>query len=374
MRATLNGMQSTFRLGRFAGIDIGVNWSWLVIFGLIVWTLSQSVFPNQNPGHSDNTYLLMGAIAAIAFFASLLGHELGHAIQARREGMQIEGITLWLFGGVAKFRGLFPSAGAEFRIAIAGPLVSLVLGGLFLLIARASLPSTVDGVIWWLGFINLLLLAFNLLPALPLDGGRILRSALWHFKGNFAPATRLAAGIGRGFGYLLIAGGIALAFVEGIFSGVWLAFIGLFLLQAAHAEASQARTRGVLTDRRVGALMTPNPVSVDVDTTIGAFMEHVAWPRLHATYPVVDGSRVVGLLVRRCAQEIPRSEWDTRSVSVCTIPLERVPQFSEEDPAERVLATLTATRTGRGVVLDGERLVGVISLSDLARAVEPRQA
>ena len=121
MRATLNGMQSTFRLGRFAGIDIGVNWSWLVIFGLIVWTLSQSVFPNQNPGHSDTTYLLMGAIAAIAFFASLLGHELGHAIQARREGMQIEGITLWLFGGVAKFRGLFPSAGAEFRIAIAGP-------------------------------------------------------------------------------------------------------------------------------------------------------------------------------------------------------------------------------------------------------------
>ena len=120
--------------------------------------------------------------------------------------------------------------------------------------------------------------------------------------------------------------------------------------------------------------MTPNPVSVDIDTTIGAFMEHVAWPRLHATYPVVDGSRVVGLLVRRCAQEIPRSEWDTRSVSVCTIPLERVPQFSEEDPAERVLTTLTATRTGRGVVLDGERLVGVISLSDLARAVEPRQA
>ena len=367
-------MESTFRLGRFAGIDVGVNWSWLVIFGLIVWTLSQSVFPDQNPGLSDNTYIAMGAIAAIAFFASLLGHELGHALQARREGMEIEGITLWLFGGVAKFRGLFPSAGAEFRIAIAGPLVSLVLGGMFILIARASLPFTVDGVISWLGFINLLLLVFNLLPALPLDGGRLLRSAIWHFKGNFAPATRLAAGIGRGFGYLFIGGGIALFVLEGAFSGAWLAFIGLFLLQAARSEARHANTRRALTDWRVGALMTPNPVSVDSNTTVRDFVEHVAWQRPHSTYPVLDGDRVVGLLVHRCAVELPRSEWDTQLVGVCTIPLERVPLFSEADSAESALATLTATRVTRGFVLDGDRLIGLVSLSDLARAVEPSQA
>ncbi len=367
-------MRSTFRLGRFAGIDIGVNWTWLLIFGLIVWSLSQSVFPDQNPGHSNNTYLAMAAIAAIAFFASLLGHELGHAIQARREGMEIEGITLWLLGGVAKFRGLFPSAGAEFRIAIAGPLVSLVLGGLFILIARANLPSAIDGVISWLGLWNLLLLVFNLLPALPLDGGRLLRSAIWHFKGDFVPATRFAAGIGRGFGYLLMAAGIALLIFEGPREGFWFVLVGFFLLQAAGSEARHAQARQALTDRRVGALMTPNPVSVDLDTTIRDFMEHVAWRRPYTTYPVMEGDRVVGLLVHRCADELPRAEWDAQRVGVCMIPLERVPLFSEEDSAESALARLTATRVSRGFVLDGDRLIGLVSLSDLARALEAHQA
>ena len=134
-------MNTTFRFGRIAGIDIGVNWTWFAIFGLIVWTLSQNIFPSENPGLGDNTYIAMGAVAALAFFASLLGHELGHAVQARRDGMEIEGITLWLLGGVAKFKGQFPSAGAEFRIAIAGPLVSLVLGVIFVLVAMLPLPG-----------------------------------------------------------------------------------------------------------------------------------------------------------------------------------------------------------------------------------------
>ena len=226
-------MNTTFRFGRIAGIDIGVNWTWFAIFGLIVWTLSQNIFPSENPGLSDNTYIAMGAVAALAFFASLLGHELGHAVQARRDGMEIEGITLWLLGGVAKFKGQFPSAGAEFRIAIAGPLVSLVLGVIFVLVAMLPLPGTVDGVVSWLGYINLLLLVFNLLPALPLDGGRLLRSTLWHFKRSYAPSTRLAAAIGRLFGFGFIAAGIAFLFLDGTFQGLWLAFIGWFLLQAS---------------------------------------------------------------------------------------------------------------------------------------------
>ena len=211
-------------LGRIAGVRFGVNWSWLVVFALIVWTWATGIFPDQNPGLSKGTYYAMAIVGALFFFGSLLAHELGHAVQARREGMEIDGITLWLFGGVAKFKGMFPSAGAEFRIAIAGPLVSLLLGIAFALAAWGlSLPAAVDGVAFWLGYINLSLLVFNLLPALPLDGGRIFRSALWAARDDFRWATRIASAVGRGFGYLLIAGGLGLLIFQGTFSGAWLA-------------------------------------------------------------------------------------------------------------------------------------------------------
>jgi Zn-dependent protease len=174
-------------LGRIFGIRIGINWSWLVVFALIAWTLASGIFPDTNPGLRHGTYVWMAIVASTLFFASLLLHELGHAVQARREGMEIEGITLWLFGGVAKFKGMFPSAGAEFRIAIAGPLVSLALGLLFALGAWAvSTREAVDSVAAWLGYINLTLLVFNMLPALPLDGGRVLRSAPGTCAGAFA--------------------------------------------------------------------------------------------------------------------------------------------------------------------------------------------
>src|SRR5918996_2351943 len=156
-------MQSTFTLGRIAGIPIGINWSWLLVFALIAWSLAARIFPETNPGLGDGTYVAMALVATVLFFASLLLHELGHALQARREGMEIDGITLWLFGGVAAFKGMFPSAGAEFRIAIAGPLVTLVLGVAFVGLAMlVPLTDSVDGVLAWLGITNLLLLVFNL--------------------------------------------------------------------------------------------------------------------------------------------------------------------------------------------------------------------
>ncbi len=231
-------MRSSLRLGRIAGIEIGVNWSWLVVFALISWTLASAVFPSTNPNLSKGAHIAMALVAATLFFASLLAHELGHALRARRDGMRIEGITLWLFGGVARFRGMFPSAGAEFRIAIAGPAVSLAVGGACVLVAwGASLPEGVDGVVAWLGYINLTLLVFNLVPALPLDGGRILRSALWHVKGDFRSATRIAVAVARAIAFLLIGAGLFLFVFQSSFSGAWLAFIGWFLLQAASGEA-----------------------------------------------------------------------------------------------------------------------------------------
>jgi Zn-dependent protease/predicted transcriptional regulator len=360
----------TIRVGRIAGIEIGLNWSWLVVVVLIVWTLARGIFPTTNPDLSDGTHFAMAVVAALAFFCSLLLHELGHALQARRDGIAIEGITLWLFGGVARFKGAFPSAGAEFRVAVAGPLVSLVLGVLFVLLALAGLPEAVDGVLAWLGFINLMLLAFNLLPALPLDGGRVLRSLLWRRKGDLGQATRIAADVGRGFGYFFIAIGVAMFILQGSFSGAWLAFLGWFLLEAARAEARYVHTRQALEGLRVRDLMTPEPVTVTPDVTLGEFVDEVVWKERHTTYPVVEDDRPVGLLPFRCVAEVPRRDWNERRVRECMVDREQVPLLREDEPAIEALEKLGEAKVNRALVLSNGHLVGLLSISDLARALE----
>jgi Zn-dependent protease/predicted transcriptional regulator len=365
-------VQDSFRLGRIAGIQVGINWSWLLVFALIVWTLTTGIFPETNPGLGDGTYVALGIVAALLFFTSLLLHEFGHALQARREGMEIEGITLWLFGGVAKFKGMFPSAGAEFRIAIAGPLVSLALGALFVLLAQVGLPETVDAVLAWLGYINLALLVFNLLPALPLDGGRILRSALWYYKRDFGSSTQIAAQIGRGFGYLFIAGGVAMLIFQGTFSGVWLAFIGWFLLQAAGAEDRYRLTRHALDGLHVRDLMVREPVTARPEATIGEFMDDTVWNRRYTTYPVTENGHVLGLLPFRCVAEVPRREWDQRRVRDCMLPLERVPVVSPDDELIDAAGELSEDDLHRALVLEDGRLVGLLSATDVARALQLR--
>jgi len=366
-------VRDSLTIGRIAGIRIGINWSWLVVFALIVWTLATGIFPETNPGLGDGTYVAMAIVAALFFFTSLLLHELGHAWQARRDGMEIEGITLWLFGGVAKFKGMFPSAGAEFRIAVAGPLVSLLLGALFVVVAVVGdLPATVDGVAAWLGYINLTLLVFNLLPALPLDGGRVLRSALWQLRGDFAWATRISAAIGRAMGYIFIGGGVALLIFLNAFSGAWLAFIGWFLLQAAGAEDRYLATRQALQGLRVRDLMVRDPVTTRADVTLGEFMDDVVWNRRYTTYPVTDDGRAVGLLPFRCVAGVPRRDWETRTVGECMLPREAVPVVAADDELIDAAAELAEDGVNRALVLDGDRLVGLLSITDVARALEMR--
>jgi len=360
-------------LGRLGGVEVRINWSWLVIFALIVWSLAAGVFPSQNPGLSDGVHLAMAIVAALLFFASLLLHELGHAWQARREGMEIDGITLWLFGGVSQFKTRFSSAGAEFRIAVAGPLVSLGLGVGFVLLALAGLPSAVDGVVAWLGYINLSLFAFNMIPALPLDGGRVLRAALWQARGDLAWATQVAARIGQGFAYLFIGLGIAMFILQGSFSGAWLAFIGWFLLQAAGNEARYIATEAALDGLRVRDLMNRDPVTVDPDLTVRRFMDDVAWLRRFATYPVVDAGRPVGLLVFSSIASVPRSEWETQRMRDVMVPLTSVPQLAEDTKAVDALTMLSSPATNRALVVENGELTGLLSITDLARALEVRR-
>jgi|SRR5215218_2881411 len=364
------GMSGNLSIGRFGGVEVRLNWSLLAVVALIVWSLTDGVFPSQNPGLSGSTYLGMAVVASLLFLASITLHELGHSWVARREGIEVDAITLWLFGGVSQLKGRFTSPGAEFRVAVSGPLVSIGLGVLFMLIAVAGLPTEVDGVAAWLGYINLILAVFNLLPASPLDGGRVLHAALWRAKGDFAWATRVASEIGQGFGYLFIALGLAMFVFQGSFSGAWLAFIGWFLLQGARAEDRYVATEQALGGLRVRDLMVRQPVTVEAESTIGRFMDDVAGSHRFTTYPVLEGDSPVGLLAFASVAAVPRSDWDTRRVRETMIPLEEVPQLTEDETALDALEELSAPTGNRGLVVDNGHLAGLLSITDIARALE----
>jgi Zn-dependent protease/CBS domain-containing protein len=363
-------MSSTVRLGRVAGIEIGAHWSWLLVVGLIVWSLADGVFPVTNPGLSDGAYVAMAAVAAVLFFGSIVLHELGHSIQAQREGVAIDGITLWVFGGVARLRGQLPSAGAELRMAIAGPVVSLVLGIAFLFAAIVlPLPASVDGVAFWLGQINLYLLVFNMLPALPLDGGRVLRALLWARRGDFISATRTSGALGRGFGQLLIALGVVLVIFVGDFGGVWLAFLGWFLLGAAEAELQVATLRDQLGGMTVSQLMVRDPVTVGAETSLQNFLDQVFLPTRHTAYPVMDGGSPAGIVSFRDALEVPRAQWPTTSVRGIMSSGPRVVVHPDARLSD-VLPALTADDLRRRLVSRDGGLEGLLSLTDVARVLE----
>jgi CBS domain-containing protein len=237
-----------------------------------------------------------------------------------------------------------------------------------------GLPSTVDGVLFWLGSINIALLVFNLLPALPLDGGRILRSILWYARGEFASATRIAAGIGRGFGYLFVAAGVALLVFASPVTGIWLAFIGWFLLQAAGAEDRFVAAREALGGLRVRDVMARDPVTTPAGITLGQFMDDVAWSRPYTTYPVTENGEVVGLLPFRRVAEVPRAEWDRRTVRDCMIPREDVPVVRQDDELVLAAGEVAEHAVNRALVLDAGRLVGLLSVTDVARALQVRGA
>lgn len=367
-------VRSSLRFGRILGIEIGASWSWLIIVALVFVSLATSLFPATNPGLSDGAYAAMAGAAALLFFASLTAHELGHAVQAQREGMQIDGITLWVFGGVARFSGSFPSAGAELRIALAGPAISLLLGIVFLAAALTlSLPAGVDGVVFWLGQINLVLLVFNMLPALPLDGGRVLRALLWMRRQDFGAATVTAAGLGRGFGQIMFAGGLALVLLTGAFGGLWLALIGLFLIAAATAEMQMAETTDALAGLRVGDFMISRPVSVPPGMPLDSFMEDVFLAHRHTAYPVVgtEGG-LTGIVSFRDVAARPREEWRRRTVADAMVPLDRALALTRDAGLRDAYLQLLSDPLHRAIVVDGDHLAGLLSLTDVARVVEAR--
>ncbi|MDQ4070402.1 MAG: CBS domain-containing protein, partial [Actinomycetota bacterium] len=365
-------MESTFTLLRVRGIPIGINWSWLFVFAIVVWSLSTVLFPATYPGLEGTAYLAMAVVAAALFFGSVLLHELGHALRAVREGMQIEGITLWLLGGVAKLRGTPPSPGVEFRVAVWGPAITLALAAAFGLAAllgdRLGAPRPIQGVVDYLARINALVLAFNLVPALPLDGGRVLRAWLWRRQRSFPAATRSAAKAGQAFGFMLVAVGLLELFTGSGLGGIWFAFLGWFLIQASQAEATMAAVRQALVGAKVRDLMTSDVVTVPPDLPVAALVDHGVAGRRFSTYPVVSNGALVGTVSLKAAAAVPPGERGSVRVRDVMVPATQVAALAPDDDVFSSLQALEPAR--RGVVVEDGRLVGVLSASDVARAVE----
>lgn len=364
-------MRESLRLGRIAGINVGINWSVLVVFFLITFGLAAGRFPLLYPGSAAVTYVLAGLAAGIVFFLSLLAHELGHAVVAQRTGVRVEGITLWLFGGVARLTGEAPDPAGELRIAGVGPLISLILAGVFALVARVLSAAGVSGlgigVFAWLALVNLALGVFNLVPAAPLDGGRLLRAFLWRRHGDRQRAAVTAASAGRAFGWILVIVGLLLFVLVEDFGGLWFVLIGWFLINAASAEAQHARMQAALGDTRVREVMSADPTTVPPHLTVEEFLEDFVFPNRFSTFPVTDdGGRLTGLVTLNRAKQVARDRRASTTVEQIACRVEEVATASPDEPLADLLPRLADCADRRAVVIDARRIVGIVSPSDIA--------
>jgi Zn-dependent protease/predicted transcriptional regulator len=359
---------SRWQLCRIFGIPFYIDLSWLIILLLITWTLTD-MFGRELPQQPSATYLAMALSAALSFFACIVLHEMGHALVGKAVGMRVKGITLFLFGGVAELGSEPNSARSEFLMAIAGPIVSLVLAGLFwlgsALGAQASWPLAVVLVLDYLALINLTVLVFNMIPAFPLDGGRVLRSILWGATGNLPRATYWAALLGQLFAWVLILGGVWLFFAGQYVQGMWMGLIGLFLKNAAQGSYQQVLIRQALQDEPVRRFMNPQPIVVDPGLDLQTWVDDYVYRHHRKSFPVAANGNLQGLVSTHVLSRIPREEWSRHTVGeIMQRDLDGISIASDAD-AMAALRKMERTGSSRLLVIDNGRLAGIISLKDL---------
>jgi Zn-dependent protease/CBS domain-containing protein len=369
-------VESTITLGRIRGIPIGVHWSVLGIFVLIVVGLGAGQLPDLAEGYSDVEYWVAAVVIGIVFFVSLTAHEVSHALVATREGLTVDGLTLWLLGGVARLRGRTASPGAEFRIAVVGPAVSLLIGvvagAVALALDVADVSALLTATVAWLAGINVILAIFNMIPAAPLDGGRVLRSALWAWRKDRRWSGVVASRAGRGFGVALMALGALLFFTTG--NGLWYVLLGWFLFNVAQAEEQQIVVEDALEGVRVRDVMTADPVTAPADLDVDRFLDEYVMRRRYATFPVVDDDgHPRGVLTLRRLRERPHAAGAEIGTLAC--PMDEVPTARPDEPLVSVLERIDdRCAEGRLLVVDDGRVVGIVSPSDVRRALDVHAA
>jgi Zn-dependent protease/predicted transcriptional regulator len=356
-------------LVKLFGFKVKIDLSWLILGLLITWTLAQGLFPYFYKGLQTATYWVMGIAGALGLLVSIVFHELWHSLIARKFGLPMRGITLFIFGGVAEMTDEPPSPKAEFFMAIAGPLSSVVLGlglfGIFFLGINTGWPRPVTGVVNYLAFLNLLLAGFNLLPAFPLDGGRVLRSVLWGWKDNIRWATQIASKIGGFFGIALIMVGVLEVFLGNFIGGVWLAVLGLFIRGASHSAYQQLIVRRALEGEKVRRFMKSDPITVPPSLSVKDLVENYIYTHHFKMYPVVDDGQLMGCVTLSQVKSVPMEERDRHYVRELAEECSGKNTIGPDDDAMKALTTMSRTQSSRLMVVEGNRLVGVISLKDM---------
>jgi Zn-dependent protease len=359
-------------LFKMAGFQVSLDLSWFIIAILLAWTLGGFYFPQVYEGLPEYAYWIMGIAGALGLFASIVLHEFSHSIVAKKNGLPIKGINLFIFGGVAEMEDEPEDPAIEFKMAIAGPAASVVIAvvcfGISALGEQIGWPGSISAVFAYLAWINTILVIFNLVPAFPLDGGRVFRSLLWWWKDNLRWATRITSGTGSGFGIFLIAMGI-LNFLMGgnVVGGVWLVLIGMFLRGAAQQSYRQLMIREVLHGQPVSQFMESEPKYVSPDTTVEDMIENYVYRYHFKMFPVVDNDQLVGCITTRQVKEVPRDQWaETRIGDI----LESCSEDNTVDPDEdamHALAKMNRTGSSRLMVSRDNQLVGIIALKDLMK-------
>ena len=385
-------MGKGIRIAKLFGIDIEIDWSWLLILLLVIWNLS-TTFSQVHPDWSMIFTVTMGIIAALLFFLSVLLHELAHSLVAKSQGLPVNRITLFLFGGVSNIREEPKSPGNEFAMAILGPVTSIVTGFALLLLSGIGLQpqnlrhidpmeflqglSTFRTLAVWLGTINVILGVFNLIPGFPLDGGRVLRSIIWAITDNLRQATRWASYVGQAIAWLMITGGIAMIFGiripffgEGLVNGVWLIFIGWFLNNAANRSYQQLVIKDVLEDVPVRQMTKRNPPTVSPDISIETLIEnHIMQTDDHA-FPVIRDGELIGIVCLDDVRRVSASERETKTVSDIMTPKSDLVTISPDDPANDALNEISKRSIRQLVVLQDGKLFGLVRRRDIVRYLQ----
>ncbi|GAB3653043.1 site-2 protease family protein [Glycomyces tarimensis] len=368
-------MKATLRLGQIAGIRVGLHWSVLGVVVLLVLIVSSGMGAAY-PGHSALVYIGAGVLAAALFMLSLLIHEIAHAIVARRHGVQVDDITLWLLGGVAQLKGDAPTPGADFRIAVIGPLASLLTAAAFTALTWLSgifgIGEPWTPVLGYLAVVNVILAVFNLIPAAPLDGGRVLRAALWHLRGDRTQAAVWSARVGRAFGLFLLLIGV-FGFFFGYGAGLWWVLLGLFIVVIASAEERQAQLGDALEGLRVRDVMTQDPDTAPGEANVEEFLHQTAMLRRHSAFPLLDeAGRLQGLITLNRMKAVAPEQRATTRLRDVACPPDEIPLARPDEHLNDLLRRMSESPDGRALVFSEGYLVGIVSPSDISRAVSLR--
>jgi Zn-dependent protease/predicted transcriptional regulator len=364
-------------IGKAFGIPLRLHYSWFIIFVLITWALASSYFPATHPTWSLTTKVAAGTITSLLFFGSVLAHELMHSIIAQRQGLPVRSITLFIFGGVSQIASEPKQPRDELRMAIAGPLTSLAIGGIFWgiwfwLHGSSGAGEFVGAIAYWLGLINVFLAGFNLIPGFPLDGGRVLRSILWGRSHNLRAATKTASNVGRAAGYTFIFIGIFLIFRGSWFNGLWLAFIGWFLENAAVGSYRQVALQDVLQGHVASEIMARDCLAVSPNLSIEQFVSQHMLTSGRRCLPVVDDNRVVGLVTIHNVRAIPRDTWDMKTVREAMTPFENLKWVRPDTDLSNVLRILTEDDINQVPVVQDHNVVGMISRDNILSFIDIR--